>query len=498
MRHCEDGQGAPAPLEGGREDRVLVSVIIPTFDSCELLKDALNSLARQTLPADQIEILVIDDGSTDGTSRLLTELREPLDLKTFWQPHTGMAGTGRNTGIQHATGTYLFFHDADDYLGEDALRRLVAVADSELSDVVAGRAFRVGKRSQRSAVGDTVFDADLLEDGVWRSLSPHKLIRRALVDRLKLRFHEDMRQGEDQVFVASCLFAANRISILRDYVYYYRRWREDGQNASRQPQTLENKWLTTSRMARLIAAHSTPGRRREGLFERVMVDTLAPALFTPFMRASTAERTTFLTGIQREVLPHLTRGHLDAANERGRMRLALAQQGQAEDLVHLNDVLALPARYHNDRDLVTYDLGPELNALLSATLRRATILPLTHRILQMEPLNSGFRLTVWLAQLPTPINRVDVVARRRDGSLTVAIGAHLLTPNRMQFTIAPRHLKTAAHHQTHTSMTGDSSTGQIWDFTLRGRLDDVVVAKSRLTWKASRLPPKEVVANGQW
>ena len=47
-----------------------------------------------------------------------------------------------------------------------------------------------------------MFDADLLDDGVWRSLTPHKLIRRSLIEDHQLRFCDDMVQGEDQVFMA--------------------------------------------------------------------------------------------------------------------------------------------------------------------------------------------------------------------------------------------------------------------------------------------------------
>ena len=211
----------------------LVSVVIPTCNSRELLTDALKALESQTIAHQQMEILVVDDGSTDGTWPFLTSQTGLPNLHTFLQPHTGMPGAGRNVGIRHARGRYLFFHDSDDYLGEDSLRRLVSVAEQEGSDVVVGRAYRVGERPPRSLDAETIPDADVLRDGIWRSLSPHKLIRRSLVEQHQFRFHEDMTQGEDQVFIASCLFAAEKITSVRDYIHYYRRWRDDGLNLSR-------------------------------------------------------------------------------------------------------------------------------------------------------------------------------------------------------------------------------------------------------------------------
>ena len=170
------------------------------------------------------------------------------NIKIFRQSHTGGPSAGRNRALAEATGEYVFFHDADDYLGADALRRFVGVAQQHASDVVAGRVSWIGRPEGEPGPTKTVFDADLLDDGVWRSLTPHKLIRRSLIEDHQLRFCDDMVQGEDQVFMASCLFAARKISILSDTDLYHRRMLTDGSNLSRQRQTLANKRLTTSRM----------------------------------------------------------------------------------------------------------------------------------------------------------------------------------------------------------------------------------------------------------
>lgn len=347
----------------------MVSVIIPTYNSRELLAVALKALEGQTITPEQLEILVVDDGSTDGTWPFLASQSRLPNLRAFWQVHTGSASAGRNVGIRHARGKYLFFHDADDYLGEDSLRRLVSAAEQEGSGVVVGRSSYVGSPPPHNLVAEIVSDADVLADGIWRSLSPHKLISRSLIDRLQLRFHEDMKQGEDQVFVASCLFAAERITKVRDYVHYYRRRRDDGLNLSRQPQTLQNKWLTTSRMTALVVANTVSGERREKLLRRVMITTLALGLSKPFMLADPTERTVFLTDLKREVLPHLTVGHLESASEKSRIRLAVAQRGDADDLVRANAQLARPARYRTEGGLVARDLGKELNRLLPPELR---------------------------------------------------------------------------------------------------------------------------------
>ena len=129
----------------------------------------MDALAIQSLPARLIEVIVVDDGSTDGTWRYLSELGGTRpNLKIFRQPHAGGPSAGRNRASE-ATGTYVFFHDADDYLGRDALRRLLALAQQQDSDIVVGRVSWIGKPGAAPGLRRTVLDADFLDDGIWRS-----------------------------------------------------------------------------------------------------------------------------------------------------------------------------------------------------------------------------------------------------------------------------------------------------------------------------------------
>jgi poly(ribitol-phosphate) beta-N-acetylglucosaminyltransferase len=357
----------PPPLPDQSESGGLaaVSVIIATYNSGPLLADALGALAAQSLPAHLIEILVVDDGSTDDTWSYLSELeRTRPNIKIFQQPHTGGPSAGRNRALSEATGSYVFFHDADDYLGPDALRRLLAVARQQDSDIVVASVSWIGKPDAEPGPRRTVLDADILDSGIWRALTPHKLIRRSLIENLGLRFCTDMVQGEDQVFMASCLFAARRISILADRDLYHRRLLSDNSNLSRQLQTLSNKRLTASRMVALVVANTTPGLRRDRLLRRVFVRTLPPALNRPFMLANTTERNEFIKVMQTEVFPYMPHSVLSELGDRQRLRMLTARVGTAEDLVALNRVLSGPLK-HGEGDLPTYTLGAHLDQLLS-------------------------------------------------------------------------------------------------------------------------------------
>jgi glycosyltransferase involved in cell wall biosynthesis len=355
----------PVPDQSDSGEPPAVSVIIATYNAGPLLAHALDALAAQSLPAHLIEILVVDDGSTDGTWSYLCELeRTRPNIKIFQQPHTGGPSAGRNRALSEATGSFVFFHDADDYLGADALRRLLGLAQRADSDIVVASVSWIGKPDAGPGLRRTVLDADILDDGIWRALTPHKLIKRSLIEHLQLRFPDDMVQGEDQVFMASCLFAARKISILGDRDLYHRRLLPDNSNLSRQRQTLGNKRLTASRMVALVVANTTPGLRRDRLLRRVFLRTLPPALNRPFMVANATERNEFIEVMQAEVFPHMPHSVLSELGDPQRLRMLTARVGTASDLVELNRVLRVPVRY-GEGDLPTYTLGAHLDQLLS-------------------------------------------------------------------------------------------------------------------------------------
>lgn len=101
-----------------------ISVIIPTYNESKYIKNCLESLSNQTLLPQ--EIIVIDDGSTDQTLKIVNSMKiKNCKLKIVSQAHRG-AGAARNLGAQHATGDILVFLDADMEFDSNFLKNLVA------------------------------------------------------------------------------------------------------------------------------------------------------------------------------------------------------------------------------------------------------------------------------------------------------------------------------------------------------------------------------------
>lgn len=89
-----------------------ISVIIPTYNNRSVLERAIEALLAQTFPRDQYEIVVVDDGSTDGTAGMIERLRGPVPIQYLAQPNSGRAAA-RNAGARAARGRILVFLDSD-------------------------------------------------------------------------------------------------------------------------------------------------------------------------------------------------------------------------------------------------------------------------------------------------------------------------------------------------------------------------------------------------
>ncbi|WGW12313.1 glycosyltransferase family 2 protein [Saxibacter everestensis] len=209
-----------------------VSVIVPVYNAADYLKSTIGSILKQELGSLTIEIIVIDDGSTDDSLAIVREIADHNpELQVATQKNSGWAGAPRNRGIEKARGRYLFFCDADDFMPPQALRQLVSFADEHHSDVVIPKMVGAGGRGVRRSIFEkTEVDADWVK--VFRANTPQKLFRRELVERHHLRFPEERIRLEDALFTFRAYTLASRVSIYADDVCYELHQQENGGNIS--------------------------------------------------------------------------------------------------------------------------------------------------------------------------------------------------------------------------------------------------------------------------
>ena len=113
-----------------------LSIIVPVYNVEAFLTKCVDSLLAQDLPADDYEIIIVDDGSTDGSGALADALAaEHGNIRVIHQRNRGLSGA-RNAGIPVASGTYVMFVDSDDFLCPNVLRTLVGLMESMELDIL--------------------------------------------------------------------------------------------------------------------------------------------------------------------------------------------------------------------------------------------------------------------------------------------------------------------------------------------------------------------------
>ena len=197
-----------------------VSVVIPVYNSEKYVEKCIQSVMAQTLP--DLEIIIINDGSTDESGRILRELtQKDSRIVLLEQANQGVAAA-RNQGVEKATGKYITFVDGDDYLQEDYIELMYNLAEKETLDmVICGLTYvdEGGKELNRVIPG--VYKRLENEEWTFRvSAVCSHLYRRELWKRYDVKFQSGER-GEDMP--VSLFFAAirSRINTLPECGYYY-------------------------------------------------------------------------------------------------------------------------------------------------------------------------------------------------------------------------------------------------------------------------------------
>lgn len=190
---------------------VSVSIIVPCYNVAAYLDQCMESLAGQSM--EDIEIICVNDGSSDCTAEILREWRNrDRRVRIIDQKNSGVSAA-RNSGMAAAAGTYIGFVDPDDMVERNMFQRLVTAAAEKEAE-----RFRRGTPWSRCA------------GTVW-----NKLIRRKLLEENGVRFVPGLRQGEDLYFCLMLLTVAPRLLILPDRLYHYRRERPGSASCGRDP-----------------------------------------------------------------------------------------------------------------------------------------------------------------------------------------------------------------------------------------------------------------------
>ena len=210
-----------------------ISIIVPIFNVEPFLRAALDSIINQTFDLNELQVLMVDDCSTDNSGKIIDEYSEKYEnfVAIHLDENSGTAGKPRNVGLKYATGDYIMFFDSDDELMEDVCQTLYDKSLESNADIVTGNAICIMPDRE---VMDVIYPEKYYEFcpnknlelfktfRLWGTLYKHSLIKNHNIQFIKASTNEDTH------FIYNCyLHVPNngKIIYLNDYfgVKYYER-----------------------------------------------------------------------------------------------------------------------------------------------------------------------------------------------------------------------------------------------------------------------------------
>lgn len=283
---------------------VKISVIVPVYNAEKYLRESIDSIVNQGL--DDIEIICIDDGSTDNSLDILNEYAD-IDsrIKIISQKNSG-AGASRNLGLEHATGEYIYFIDSDDYLDLNALEELYNVACEKSIDFVMLKVKNFNEETGE-VIDDDYYNMPYLKNRVGSDVFSYSDVSKMALDLcvcppgnfFKREFVRDIRfpEGllfEDNVFFTEAIFKADRICF-HDRFLYNRRKRSDSTTGKLSVRSLDTIEITNM-LLDLCDKYNHPNHKRE-LYYRIFHN-----IYNIFKRADPSQKEQFFEKIKHDYL----------------------------------------------------------------------------------------------------------------------------------------------------------------------------------------------------
>ena len=213
---------------------IKVSVVVPIYNAYDYLRPALDSVLDQTLA--ELEIICVDDGSTDHSLEILKEYQGRDDrIGIVTETNAGPA-RARNNGMQRARGEYVAFLDADDFLEPTFLEKLYVLAKKDNLDIAISRYDIYNTRRAKFEPASPADNSNIFTPGVVTSKSEHpdfilsstvsspwnKLFRRTFLEEKKLVFLTDVKMYEDVYFVVTAMSLAQRVGKVFEVLMHHR------------------------------------------------------------------------------------------------------------------------------------------------------------------------------------------------------------------------------------------------------------------------------------
>ncbi|WP_462406072.1 glycosyltransferase family 2 protein [Gracilibacillus sp. Marseille-QA3620] len=228
--------------------RKLITVVCAAYNAEKSISKMIESIINQSLDFEKIELIIVDDGSTDNTASIIRNFTKshPNISLVILNQNTGTPGIPRNIGIELATGKYISFIDADDWFHPNGLKALSDILEE------TGDTYAVGKTIKVSTHGESII-------GEWQSnkerrrvspfdipyffyhMGPHaRMMRTSLLHDHHIGFPE-MKFAEDKLFFFDVLLNSPSVSTTMEPIYYVNRLDDNNQSLTKVTSVLDKR-----------------------------------------------------------------------------------------------------------------------------------------------------------------------------------------------------------------------------------------------------------------
>ena len=208
----------------------IVSIVIPVYNAEKYVKKCILSILNQTYSIDNIEIILVNDGSTDNSlEECYKVVKDNKNIIILDKPNSGVSDT-RNLGMSKATGKYIMLLDSDDFISEETIANLVNFFEKHENDIdlvtypiiwynEINDSFKNHPRYKVYSKGTGIYD---FEEYPYINQSTVNIMIKNMGPE-NVYYNTDMHLSEDQFFNTQILMKKNRIGFVEDAIYYYRR-----------------------------------------------------------------------------------------------------------------------------------------------------------------------------------------------------------------------------------------------------------------------------------
>lgn len=215
----------------------MISIIVPIYNVEKYVRQCIDSICGQTYQ--DLEIILVDDGSTDGCSHICEEYRRKDSRVIVIHKENGGLVSARKAGIRAASGQYAAYVDGDDWIEPDMLERMYQkLMEHNVDVVMCGRYEDTGEIHKKVFHGLTegkygkkelleqvypnmIVNGDFFTWGLFPGLWD-KLFRRECIEDFQLRVDDRIVMGEDAACVYPCMINAESIYVMEECLYHYR------------------------------------------------------------------------------------------------------------------------------------------------------------------------------------------------------------------------------------------------------------------------------------